>query len=189
MAAPMPPPIRKALKLPGLWISGISGWGISESITTCLMEPRSGCAPCAPALPQQNTETATAARAERICDRVILASLPPNLAEPAKLRREVVHGQPELFVAHVDDLVALEAAGSLHLDDLAGLFADEGAADGRVVGDAAGLDVGLVLADDLPGGGLAVALDVDGGAEHAAAFRIDQLRVDDLRVGELGLDV
>src|SRR2546427_11212141 len=93
MAAPMPPPIRKALKLPGLWISGISGWGISESITTCLMEPGSGCAPCAAALSQQNTEMATAARAERICDRVILASLPPNLAEPVKLRREVGHGQ------------------------------------------------------------------------------------------------
>src|SRR5258706_4939278 len=92
MAAPMPPPIRKALKLPALWISGISGWGISESITTRLMEPASAGAPCAPALPQQNAETATAARAQRICDRVILASLPPNLAQPVKPRREAVHG-------------------------------------------------------------------------------------------------
>src|SRR5436190_22832080 len=32
---------------------------------------------------------------------------------------------PELFVADVDDLVALEAAGGFHLDDLAGFLADE----------------------------------------------------------------
>src|SRR5207302_5929320 len=95
----------------------------------------------------------------------------------------------ELFVADVDDLVALQAAGGLDLDDLAGLLADERLADRRGVGDAVRLDVGLVLADDLPGGGLAVGLDVDGGAEHAAPFGIDQLRVDDLRVAELGLDL
>src|SRR5260370_1113434 len=69
MAAPMPPPIRKALKFPGLWISGISGCAISESITTRLTEPGSAVAPCPPALPQQNAETATAARAQRIGDR------------------------------------------------------------------------------------------------------------------------
>src|SRR5437667_8872979 len=90
----MPPPLRTASKLLRLWIRGIAGWGISASLTISLMEARLGCEPCAPALSQQNTETATAARAERICDRVILTSLPPNLAEPVKVRREVVHGQP-----------------------------------------------------------------------------------------------
>jgi len=134
---------------------------------------------------------------------------PPNLAGSVKPRREAVHGRsaetgqtdkwgaayagsgsvPELFVAHVDDLVALHAAGGLDVDDLAGLFADERLADRRGVGDAVRLDVGLVLADDLPGGRLAVGLDVDGGAEDAAALGIDQLRVDDLRVAELGFDL
>src|SRR6266850_5500056 len=200
MAAPTPPPIRKALKLPGLWISGISGWSISGSITTRLMEPRSG---CAPAISQQSTEMATAAIAERIWHRVILVSLFPTLAGSVKPRREAVHGQPaetgwrtqkgrclsRLFVADVDDLVALQAAGGLHLDDLAGFLADERLADRRGIRDAPGFDVGFVLADDLPGGGLAVGLDVDGGAEDAAAFGVDQPRIDHLRVAELGFDL
>src|SRR5436190_20157399 len=94
-----------------------------------------------------------------------------------------------LFVANVDELVALYAAGRVDLYDLARFLADERLADGRGVRDAVCLDVGLVLADDLPGGCLAVGLDVDGGAEHAAPFRIDQLRIDDLRIGELGFDL
>src|SRR5688500_14523509 len=84
-----------------------------------------------------------------------------------------------LFVADVDDLVALEAAGGLHLDHLARLLADQRARDRRGDIDAAFLDVGFVLADDLPGEGAALAvLDVDGGAEHAAAAGVDQLGVD-----------
>jgi integron integrase len=95
-----------------------------------------------------------------------------------------------LLVAHVDDLVALDAAGGLDLDRVAGVLADEGAGDGGADEDAALLDVGFVLADDLPrrrGAGL--VLDVDGRAEDDAAVGMDVLRVDDLRVGELGLDV
>src|SRR5688572_32132100 len=95
-----------------------------------------------------------------------------------------------LFVADVDDLVALHAAGGLHLDALAGLLADEGAGDGRADEDAAFLDVGLVLADDLPGRLLAgFVLDIHRGAEDAAAVGIDQLRVDHLGVGELGFEL
>src|SRR6267143_593735 len=91
------------------------------------------------------------------------------------------------YVAHI---VALDAAGGLHVHLLAGLLADQRAAERRAVGDLAGLDVGLVLADDLPGRLLAaVLLDVHRGAEHAAALGIDQPRVDLLRVGELRLDV
>src|SRR6266852_1433821 len=37
------------------------------------------------------------------------------------------------LVAYVDDLVALDAAGGLHVDDLAGFLADERLADGRGV--------------------------------------------------------
>src|SRR3954471_6716598 len=94
-----------------------------------------------------------------------------------------------LLVADVDDLVALDAAGGLDLDDLAGFLADERLADRRGVGDPMRLDVGLVLADDLPRGGLAVGLDVEGGAEDAAPLGIDELRIDDLRVGELAFDL
>src|SRR6185295_13741156 len=80
-----------------------------------------------------------------------------------------------LFIAHVHNLVALEPPGGLHLDRLARFLADERARDGRADRDAALLDVGLVLADDLPGGGLAAVVgDVHGGAEHAAAFGVDQ---------------
>src|SRR5258708_19167382 len=95
-----------------------------------------------------------------------------------------------LFIPDVDDLVAFHAAGRLHLDALAGFLADERAGDRRAHRDAAFLDVGLVLADDLPGYFLAaVALDVHGGAEHAAPVGVDQPGVDHLRVGELRLDV
>src|SRR6185436_20550574 len=97
---------------------------------------------------------------------------------------------PRLFVPDVDDLVALQAAGGLHVDALAGFLADERARDRGADGDAALLDVGLVLADDLPGGLLAVgAFHVDGGAEHAAAVGVDQLGIDHLRVGELCLEL
>src|SRR3954463_13386409 len=56
-----------------------------------------------------------------------------------------------LLVAYVDDLVALEAARGLHFDHLARLLADQGTGNGRADVDTAGLDVGLILADDLPG--------------------------------------
>src|SRR4051812_21332737 len=72
---------------------------------------------------------------------------------------------PELFVADVDDLVALQAARGLDLDGVAGVLADERAGDGRADEDAALPDVGLVLADDLPGRGVAALFfDVHGGA-------------------------
>src|SRR6478736_1361541 len=95
-----------------------------------------------------------------------------------------------LLVTDVDDLVALQAAGGLHLDHLARLLADQRSRDRRADVDAAVLDVGLVLADDLPGEGAAFAiLDVHGGAEDAAAAGVDQLRVDHLRVAELGFEL
>src|SRR3954471_115749 len=90
-----------------------------------------------------------------------------------------------LFVADVDDLVALHAAGGLDFDHLAGFLADQRARDRRANGDAARLDVGLVLANDLPGGVLAAGFDVHGGAEHAAAVGVHQFRIDDLGVAEL----
>src|SRR5947207_1289932 len=109
-------------------------------------------------------------------------------AQPARATQAARNG--DLFIAHVKDIVALDAAGGLHLHLLAGFLADEGAAERRAVGDLAGLDVGLVLADDLPGRLLAaVLLDVHRGAEHAAALGIEQPGVDLLRVGELRLDV
>ena len=77
----------------------------------------------------------------------------------------------------------------MHLDDLAGFLADERLADRRGIRDAPGLDVGLVLADDLPGGLFTVGLDIDGRAEDAAALGVDQLGIDDLGVGELRLDL
>src|SRR3954469_451251 len=43
---------------------------------------------------------------------------------------------PELLVADVDDLVALQAAGGLHFDGIAGMLADERAGDGRAERDA-----------------------------------------------------
>src|SRR5205085_9109609 len=67
------------------------------------------------------------------------------------MRQSAEKAYLNLLVADVDDLVALEAAGGLDLDDLAGFLADERFADGGAVGDAVRLDVGLVLADDLPG--------------------------------------
>src|SRR5690349_8268487 len=95
-----------------------------------------------------------------------------------------------LLVPNVDDLVALDAAGGLHFDYFARLLADQGAGDRRADVDAAVLDVGFVLADDLPGEGAALAvLDVDGGAEDAAAAGVDQLGVDHLRVAELRLEL
>src|SRR5688572_1831137 len=120
-----------------------------------------------------------------------LASVPSrarrSLEQPARARQR--RTTEELFVADVEDLVALHAAGGLHLDGLAGGFADQGAGDGRADEDAALLDVGLVLADDLPGEGLAlVVLDVDGGAEDNAAIGLQAPRVDHLGVGELRFD-
>src|SRR3954469_11126142 len=90
-----------------------------------------------------------------------------------------------LFVADVDDLVALHTAGGLDFDHLAGLLADECARDRRTDGNPAALDVALVLADDLPGGVLAAGFDVHGGAEDAAAVGVHQFRIDDLGVAEL----
>src|SRR5687767_15345777 len=82
---------------------------------------------------------------------------------------------PELLVAHVDDLVAFHAAGGLYIHRLSGFLADEAARDGRADGDAAFLDVGLVLADDLPGRFLARrVLDLDGRAEHAAPLGVHE---------------
>src|SRR6476646_1974476 len=97
---------------------------------------------------------------------------------------------PELFVADADDLVALQAARGLDLDGVAGILADECARDGRADEDAALPDVGLVLADDLPSRRVAAVLfDVHGGAEDHAALGVQRLGINDLRVGELRLDV
>ena len=78
-----------------------------------------------------------------------------------------------------------------HFGDFAGGLADQGTGNGRTDGDLAGLDVGLVVTDDLVDIGAAVIeiLDFHRCAEHAAAFRIQSQRVDDLRIGELGFDL
>src|SRR5882672_5214606 len=96
----------------------------------------------------------------------------------------------ELLVPDFQDLVLPHPSRGLHLDLVARVLADDGPRDRRADGDFPLLDVGLVVADDLVGHGLAVLLfQLDGRAEHAAPFGVEQLRVDDLRVAELGLDL
>src|SRR5258706_1268740 len=95
-----------------------------------------------------------------------------------------------LYVTDVQDFIAFHPSRRLGVDDVAGLLADQRARDRRIDRDAALLDVGLVVADDLVGRRrLALFFQVHGGAEHAAPFRIQQLRVDDLRVAELRLQL
>jgi hypothetical protein len=77
----------------------------------------------------------------------------------------------------------------MHVDLVAGLLADQRARDRRRNRDPSCLDVGFVVTDDLVGHRVAaLLLEIDGGAEHAAPVGVEQLRVDDLRVAELGLD-
>src|SRR5215471_18331240 len=96
----------------------------------------------------------------------------------------------KLLVPDVEDLVLADPTGGLHLDLVARVLADDRAGDRRADGDLAFLDVGLVVADDLVGHFLAILqlFEVDGRAEHAAPFRVEQFRIDDLRVRELRLD-
>src|SRR6185295_7720001 len=58
-------------------------------------------------------------------------------------------------VADLDDLVALHAAGRLHVGRVAGFLADHRAGDRRADRDQALLQVGLVVAHDLVGDFLA----------------------------------
>jgi len=104
----------------------------------------------------------------------------------------------EMVERHLMDLSALEAARQrikagtygVCVDDVARLLADEAARDRRVDRDAALLDVGLVVADDLVHRrGLALFLQLDGRAEHAAAVGVEQLGIDHLRVAELRLEL
>ena len=70
-------------------------------------------------------------------------------------------------------------------------LADQRARDRRADRDHALLEVGLVVADDLVGdlGAAVLVLEVDGRAEDDAAVGVERRRVDDLRRGELALDL
>jgi putative YhbY family RNA-binding protein len=94
-------------------------------------------------------------------------------------------------VPDVHYLELLHPARSPNLGDVARGLPDERLGDRRRVGDLRELEVGLVLAHDLVGDGL-LARGVDQlhrRAEHHAVVVVEQLRVDDLRVGELRLEL
>jgi hypothetical protein len=96
-----------------------------------------------------------------------------------------------LDVAHADDLVALQPAGRLHLGDVARLLADQRPCDRRADRDETLLQVGLVVADDLVGHRRAriLVLEIDGAAEDDPPVGVERGRIDDLRRGELALDL
>src|SRR5882672_10262225 len=96
----------------------------------------------------------------------------------------------ELLVPDFQHLVLPHPSRGLHFDPIARVLADDRPRDRRADGYLPFLDVRFVVADDLVGHGLAVLLlQVDGRAEHAAPFRVEQLGLDDLSIGELGLDL
>src|SRR5467141_2596851 len=96
-----------------------------------------------------------------------------------------------LLVAYFEHLVLPHPARSLHLDLVPGGPADQRPRNGRADRDLAFSDVGFVVSDDLVGHRLSALglLEIDGGAEHAPPLGVDPLRVDDLCVGKLALDL
>src|SRR6185369_5378654 len=100
-------------------------------------------------------------------------------------------GLTRSLVADAGDLVALDAAGCLHLGDVALDLADQRARDRRADRDQPLLEVGFVVADDLVGdlGAAVFVLEVHRRAEDDPAVGVDRLRVDDLRRGQLALEL
>ncbi len=97
-----------------------------------------------------------------------------------------------LLVADVEDLVCADAARRLHLDHVARVLADQRARDRRTDRDLALLDVGLVVADDLVGDLVArrrapARSTVAPNTQRPSAS--SSLRIDDLRVAELALEL
>src|SRR5690606_23377248 len=104
------------------------------------------------------------------------AKLPPRPRPPPRVARPRAPepaGRPPAasLVAHVQDLVLAHAAGRPDLGHVVRALADQRAGDRAGHRDPAGLDVRLILADDLVGHRLARLhiLELDGGAEHHAA--------------------
>src|SRR6185295_3333404 len=92
-----------------------------------------------------------------------------------------------LQILHIQNLVLLDAAGSLDLGDIAGIFANQCARYGRADRNLVVLDVRLVVADDLVGNGFAAVdfFQIHRGTEYAATVGVEVGGIDDLGIGEL----
>src|SRR5436305_6847572 len=136
-----------------------------------------------PAIPRSAT-----AKAEGAAISASAASSPAHTpASQAATRVTLIASD----VPHFDDLVALEAARRLHVGHVAGFLADQRPSDRRADRDQALLEVRFVVSDDLVGDlrTAGLFLELDGGAEHHLAARVQRGRVDDLRSGELAFDL
>src|SRR5690606_903382 len=113
----------------------------------------------------------------------------PGAASPAGRARTSLTSS--LDEADTQDLVLANAPRGLDLGLVVDVLADQGPCDGAGHRDLPGLDVGLVVPDDLVDGDLAAldVLDLDGGPENDAPVGIELGRVDDLRVRQLRFEL
>src|SRR5690606_25062013 len=117
------------------------------------------------------------------------AAARPGAAAPAGRAR--TSRSSSLDEADTHDLVLANAPRGLDLGLVVDVLADQGPCDGAGHRDLPGLDVGLVVPDDLVDGDLAAldVLDLDGGPENDAPVGIELGRVDDLRVRQLRFEL
>src|SRR5690606_27987777 len=115
---------------------------------------------------------------------------PPKRARPGS-SSVVVPSAMSGDVAYGGDLVLAGAPRRVDADLVAGVLSDQGPGDRRGNRDQPLLDVGLEVANDLPGL-LLVGIQVDQfdrGAKHHLVADIELGHVDDLGVGQLGLEL